>query len=242
MKLFTWNCQGAFRKKYMPVANMKPDLAVIQECELPERLNWAQGSAPTQLLWFGDKPNKGLGVFSWTNLEFHALEGYDRSIRHCIPLEISAPYRFQFIAIWAMDETNDKLSYSAQVYQAVSVYRDFIQSSDTVLMGDFNSNPRSSTQGRVGNHTALSFALDQLWLISAYHQHFHERPGQEKQATYYFSRKIERPAHIDYAYIPVRWLRRLKKVQVGDPKLWLEHSDHCPLTVEITPLENNKIV
>ncbi len=241
IRILTWNCQGAFRKKYALIAALKPDLAVIQECELPERIKWADGLPPSAGRWFGDKPNKGLGIFSWTGMLFEPLEGYDRSIRHCIPLEITAPYRFNLIGVWAMDEANDQLSYSAQVYQAVSVYREWMQSADSVLIGDFNSNPRSS-RSRIGSHSALSLALDQLWLISAYHQFFHERPGQEKRATYYFSRNLARCAHIDYAYIPVRWLRRLARVEVGDPAVWLQHSDHCPLIVEVKPRTAQDIV
>ena len=37
LKLLTWNCAGAFRKKTGPLTAFQPDLAVIQECERPER-------------------------------------------------------------------------------------------------------------------------------------------------------------------------------------------------------------
>lgn len=37
MKIVTWNCQGAFRRKAAPIAQFRPDLAVIQECEAPVR-------------------------------------------------------------------------------------------------------------------------------------------------------------------------------------------------------------
>ena len=38
MKLITWNCQGAFRKKAEIILTLNPDILVIQECESPERL------------------------------------------------------------------------------------------------------------------------------------------------------------------------------------------------------------
>ena len=35
MKIITWNCNGAFRKKYDFLNNFDWDIAVIQECENP---------------------------------------------------------------------------------------------------------------------------------------------------------------------------------------------------------------
>jgi len=233
LKLMTWNCQGAFRKKYPLVADLAPDLAVIQECEHPERIPWKFGRPPTAALWFGEKPTKGLGVFSWTDLTFQPLEEYDSSIRYCIPIRVIAPYQFQLIAVWAMQHKRGLHSYGAQVYQAIGAYRQFILDADTVFMGDYNSSQRTTPEGRMGNHTAIAMNLHELWLISAYHHFFLERQGQEKRATYFRGRKLDRPAHLDYAYIPSRWLRRLAKVEVGDPNIWLAHSDHCPIIVEI---------
>jgi hypothetical protein len=40
----------------------------------------------------------------------------------------------------------------------------------------------------------------------------------------------------------VRWLRRLKQVEVGAPEIWLAHSDHCPLIVDIQEKEKGTIV
>jgi exodeoxyribonuclease-3 len=242
MKLITWNCQGAFRKKYELIADLVPDLAVIQECESLEKLTWKKGRPPTCSRWFGEKSSKGVGVFSWTDLEFAPLSDYDTSIRYCIPLVISRPYQFHLIAVWAMDHPEDRLSYSAQVFQAVGQYREFIQAADSVMLGDFNSSKRSTPRSRIGNHTTLTNAIDLLWLISAYHQYFHEKPNQEKRGTFFRGRKTAKVAHIDYAYIPVRWLRRLKQVEVGAPEIWLAHSDHCPLIVDIQEKEKGTIV
>jgi exodeoxyribonuclease III len=233
VKLITWNCQGAFRKKFPLIAEIKPDLAVIQECEHPERIPWKKGQPPTTALWFGEKPSKGLGIFSWTGLTIEAVEDYDHTIRYCIPLRITAPYQFNLIAVWAMDHKMSSHSYSGQVYQAIGAYRDFILAADTVFMGDYNSSAATTPKSRLGNHPTLAMNLHDLWLVSAYHQFYFERQGQEKRWTYFQGRKINRRSHIDYAYIPSRWTRRLSNVQVGEPGQWLEHSDHCPVIVEI---------
>ncbi len=233
LTLLTWNCQGAFRKKYSLISTLAPDLAVIQECEHPERIPWKQGCPPTSSLWFGDKPTKGLGIFSWTGLTIEEIPGRDASIRYCVPLRVVSPYQFQVIAVWAMEHPREAHSYSAQVYQAIGAYRELIQAQDTLVIGDYNSSQRTTPKTRLGNHTTLRMDLHDLWLISAYHQFFHERQGAETRWTFFHGRKLERPAHIDYAYIPARWLRRLRQVQVGEPGTWLAHSDHCPLIVEV---------
>ena len=54
MRLITWNCQGAFRKKYLAIASQSPDLAVIPECEHPDKLTWKKGYPPTSILWMGE--------------------------------------------------------------------------------------------------------------------------------------------------------------------------------------------
>ena len=76
MKLLTWNCQGAFRKKYELIADLAPDLAVIQECEALDKLPWKQGRPPSSACWFGESTSKGVGVFSWSDLEFAPLADY----------------------------------------------------------------------------------------------------------------------------------------------------------------------
>lgn len=231
MKILTWNCQGAFRKKYPLVAAMTPDLAVIQECEHPDRLPWKQGSPPSAALWFGDKPTRGLGVFSWTGRSIETAPGHDPGIRHCAPVVVDAQEPFHLVGVWAMDHKDAKLSYSAQIFQAVAAYREFILAADTVFLGDFNSNLRSTPRSRIGNHTTLINALSGLGMISAYHFATGEKQGKERRGTHYRARKIDRPGHIDYIYFPTRWIRRFKRVEIGDPKKWLAFSDHCPLVV-----------
>jgi exonuclease III len=233
VRLISWNCQGAFRKKYSLIARFKPDLAVIQECEDPHRIPWKMGCPPNEAVWCGDNPTRGLGIFSWAGLTFQPLEQIDETIRYCLPLQVRGSRPMNLIAVWAMDHRDRRLSYSAQIYQAIAIYREFIQSAETLFVGDFNSSKKTTPRSRIGNHATLTTALEDFWLVSAYHHFFHEKQGKELHGTFYRGRKPDKPAHIDFAYIPVAWLRVLRRVQVGDPTAWLEHSDHCPLIVDV---------
>jgi hypothetical protein len=69
MKLVTWNCQGAYRKKATLIAHFKPDIAVIQECETLDRLTFAQDiPRPTAQVWFGNSIHKNEPNFrAWLN-------------------------------------------------------------------------------------------------------------------------------------------------------------------------------
>jgi hypothetical protein len=103
MKLATWNCEGAYRNKAEAIARWMPDIAVIQECESPDRLIFASGvPRPTSQLWFGDlsHPSKGLAVFSYTNFQFERIEPYHEEIRYCVPLRVTGEQSFNLLAIW----------------------------------------------------------------------------------------------------------------------------------------------
>src|SRR5205823_4751733 len=91
------------------IAQWAPDIAVIQECEHPERLVFEPGvPGPTSQLWFGDPthPSKGLAVFSYTGYRFACHRPRDDSIRYCLPLRVTGDIGFNLIAIWAMGHTN----------------------------------------------------------------------------------------------------------------------------------------
>jgi endonuclease/exonuclease/phosphatase family metal-dependent hydrolase len=57
-----------------------------------------------------------------------------------------------------------------------------------------------------------------------------EEQGKESKLTLFFHRKPERPYHIDYAFISKSLIgKNNNNIEVGDPDLWLEYSDHMPL-------------
>ena len=61
----------AYRRKASLMLAYKPDIVVVPECEHPDKLKFENGThLPNDVFWFGTNPNKGLGVFSYSNYKF----------------------------------------------------------------------------------------------------------------------------------------------------------------------------
>jgi hypothetical protein len=99
MKIISWNCKMAYRKKAELILKYHPDLVVVPECEYFEE------SAKT--LWFGDNPKKGIGIFSYSDFRLELLSEYYPSFKYVVPIKVSGPLNFNLFAIWAMNDAND---------------------------------------------------------------------------------------------------------------------------------------
>ncbi|NOZ62070.1 MAG: endonuclease/exonuclease/phosphatase family protein [Calditrichaeota bacterium] len=232
MRIITWNCQGAFRKKVRHIANLKPDIAVIQECEKLEMLNLENEIVqPYSQHWFGDG-QKGLGIFSFTEYTIHPYNEYDSSIRHCVPVHVKGKTDFNLIAVWAMNHKQRRLSYIAQVYLGIEKYKNLIKQRDTIVMGDFNFNKIWDDTPRIANFSKVVDELEKDGISSIYHEYFREPYGKETKNTLYMYRKQDKGFHIDYCFAPKSWLRFLKSVQIGHYDFWCKLSDHCPLIID----------
>ena len=73
MKIITWNCNGAFRKKLQYLEQFNADILVIQECEDPKQSTKAYEEWASNYLWIGKNKNKGLGIFAKKEIEIEKL-------------------------------------------------------------------------------------------------------------------------------------------------------------------------
>ena len=77
VKIVTWNCNGAFRKKFHFIDKFQADIYIIQECEDPMNVitNDSEYAIFTNNhLWVGNNKNKGLGVFIKTGLSIKKVD------------------------------------------------------------------------------------------------------------------------------------------------------------------------
>lgn len=100
---------------------------------------------------------------------------------------------------------------------------------DTILIGDFNANKIWDDPDCWWNMSDNNKILNNLGLYSAYHITQMEQLGEEKTSTFYLYRHLDRPYHIDYAYINPQ---NLVSFKILDKDKYLKYSDHIPLLLE----------
>ncbi len=84
MKLIAWNCHQSFRTKAEKVLLKQPDVLVLPECEMPDRIQ-AKGIEFSDSHWVGDHKHKGLGIFTFNGWKIEALEEVSPRIPYVIP-------------------------------------------------------------------------------------------------------------------------------------------------------------
>ncbi|WP_278380749.1 endonuclease/exonuclease/phosphatase family protein [Chryseobacterium arthrosphaerae] len=234
MKIITWNCNMAFRKKAEFILIENPDILIIPECENPERLSFGPNTRqPNDTFWYGNNPHKGIGVFSFGDFKIKLLDIHQPEFRYILPLSIyNEEINLIVFAIWAQKPEKHSC-YTEQIWNAVHFYSHLLDHENVILAGDFNSNSIWDKPRRVYNHTHLVDYLKTKNIVSTYH-HFHNQlQGQEKDHTLFMYRKIDQPYHIDFCFVSSNLLDKLENVEIGTYEKWTIHSDHKPLTVTI---------
>jgi endonuclease/exonuclease/phosphatase family metal-dependent hydrolase len=136
---------------------------------------------------------------------------------------------FNVLVVWAKPHLRAG-HYLDSLYRGIEGYRDFIESDDTVILGDFNS----AAYFGEGHLRFVDMLREDFGLFSAYHEYHNLNHGDETHYTYFDRTKKGKPFHIDYCFVPQSWLRRLKRVTVGRHNEWADLSDHVPLIIEIS--------
>ncbi len=232
MIVITWNCNMAFRKKLGLILKHRPDILVIPECEHPDRLKFPAGTRkPANMLWYGNNPNKGLGIFSYGNYTLRQLDCYDPTIRTIVPIAVTGgDIDFTLIAAWAYNPTDPDGQYVEQVWKALHHYHDLLNG-PTMLMGDLNSNTIWDRKYRVSNHSSVVKLLEEKGIHSTYHLYHKQQQGSEKHPTFYLYRHKDKPYHLDYCFVSSNMAGMLRKVTIGRHHAWQPYSDHVPVMV-----------
>jgi exodeoxyribonuclease-3 len=233
MRVITWNCNMAFRKKASLLLKYKPDILVIPECEHPGKLKLPPRSKkPVSILWFGTNHHKGLGIFSFNDYKLTPIEPHNPNIKMVVPISVSGgEIDFTLFAIWANNPDDPDGQYVEQVWKALSHYDAQIKSERTMLVGDFNSNTIWDRKYRAGNHSNVVKVLGDKKIYSTYHLHHKQTQGKEKHPTFFLYRHKNKPYHLDYCFVSEDIAARIEKVSVGRHNFWKDYSDHVPVIV-----------
>lgn len=233
MKIITWNCNMAFRKKAEYILPFKPDILIVPECEHPDKLKFREGvRIPDNILWHGDNVNKGLGVFSYNNYKFRLLKNHNKDFKNILPISVTGPdTNFMLFAVWANHPADKDGPYVTQVWKAIHHYDKLIKRKNTILAGDFNSNSIWDRPRRIGNHTDVVTHLAKKKISSTYHTFHNQLHGKEAHPTQFMYRHGDKPYHLDYCFVSSDLIAKMVNVEVGTYEDWKLYSDHKPLIV-----------
>jgi exonuclease III len=224
----------AFRKKADLILSYKPDILVVPECEHPDKLLFpANTTKPTDILWFGKNQNKGLAIFSYCNFRFKLLENYNCDLQWIIPIAVSGgAFDFNLFAIWANNPGDKDGPYVEQIWKALLHYDNLLTNTNTILIGDFNSNTIWDRKHSKSNHSNVVEVLERKGIVSVYHLHHNHLQGEELHPTLYMYRHKDKPYHIDYCFVSNDMAEKLQSVEIGDYDFWSKYSDHVPVIVK----------
>jgi exonuclease III len=223
MKIVSWNCNGAFRKKFLDISEYDADIYVIQECENPETVtgeNYERFAC--NYIWKGDMPYKGLGVFAKQNILLEPKAWNNHLLRHFFPVGVNGS--FTLLAVWACRPYIEEYA----VYQDIHYAK---YDANMIIIGDFNSNKIwdcKRTEQR--SHSAVLEKLNRKGLSSAYHSVHNEEQGHETIGTFFLYKNSAKQYHIDYCFLNTA---KLKDFFIAEKDLWLRLSDHIPLVLSV---------
>lgn len=234
MRIITWNCNMAFRKKVALLQKYDPDILVIPECEHVDGIIFPEiGKQPTGRLWYGDNQHKGLGVISFNGYRLKLLRRHQPAFKTILPIAVTGgTIDLTLFAIWANNPQDKPNQYVGQVWQALHHYEKFIKRKRTILTGDFNSNTIWDKPRRIGNHSTVVEVLGKKKISSVYHHHFGQQQGKEEHATFHLYKHADKPYHLDYCFASGDLISKLQNVEIGQHEDWSRHSDHMPLIVD----------
>lgn len=231
MKIITWNCNMAFRKKAGHILAYMPDILVIPECEHPDKLKFADDvQKPTDIRWFGENKNKGLGIFSYGHFKLRLIKNHNPAFKMIVPIAVTGiNCKFTLFAVWANNPADPDGVYVEQVWKALNHYK--LKKKNTILAGDFNSNSIFDKKYRIGNHSHVVDLLHKKSITSCYHLHLKQLQGKEEHPTHYLYRHQDKPFHLDYCFASSDLADKISSVEIGEFELWKQYSDHVPVMV-----------
>lgn len=247
MKIVTWNCSGALRKKLSSIDSFDADILVIQECEDPGESTQIFREWAGTYLWVGENKNKGIGVFpkrgnhvkrlDWDG-EFK-IEGISssssslcwstESLRLFLPFTVND--NIEVLGVWTKGSDSEAFGYIGQFWKFLQIHKQDLAKGNQIILGDFNSNKIWDKRDRWWSHTDVVNELKKIGLESLYHAKSGENQGEERSPTFFLYRDSSKPYHIDYAFVSRHFLQ--SNIKIGEKSDWLSISDHMPIEIEL---------
>ena len=132
MRLITWNCKGAYRRKHGFISALNPDLVIVPECERMSGIDQELGAPVLRsFLWFGSEPKKGLGVLSYGDYTVEVHPAYVERHKWIVPLNVTGATSFLLFAVWSIPVPSTG-SYVQPVLDAFDEYQGLMDQRNVV--------------------------------------------------------------------------------------------------------------
>jgi exonuclease III len=230
MKIITWNCNGAFRKKFEQILKFNADLYIIQECEDPKHSkdkNYIKFSENS--IWIGDNKNKGLGIFAQSNILLTNNNWESNNLKYFISCKINND--FDILCVWCHYANSPNFRYIGQFWKYLQINKSKMK--NIIIMGDFNSNKIWDEWDRWWNHSDVVRELSEIGIFSFYHKINNIEQGEEKVSTFFLYKNIEKKYHIDYVFGNINHYNKIKQLKYENFEEWKDKSDHIPILLEL---------
>lgn len=226
MKIVSWNANGRFRDKYESIIEEQADVYVIMECENPATSkNAAYRDFFKNYYWTGQIQYKGLMVFTLNpSVKIELLDWHDGGKRYFIPVRVNDS--FTLVGAWACNP------YCQELQDWVEAVGDHI-TSDTIIMGDLNSNVIFDPENIKKSGKSFGHVLEMIkpkGLEGMWHRLHKEKHGEERTPTFFLYRHLNNPFHIDHCLASPELVSLL---DIRTQWQWLSLSDHLPLVAEV---------
>lgn len=230
IKVVTWNCAMALRRKLSEVSGFAAHVMVLQECSRADAY-LLETIGLKLACWTGNNQHKGLALAARPELKLTArpIRGVQWGIRGTTAQGLG------IIAMWACATKNSSERYIRQVHKVLD--RGILDTMPprSMFLGDFNSNTIWDGMHRQLNHSRVVEKFAKSGYRSAYHDLRGEIQGRESTPTLFLQRNRRKAYHIDYAFLSPKMLIELRTLTIGAPAAWLRLSDHMPLEIEFGP-------
>ena len=227
MRIITWNCNLSLSRKLHRILDLAPDIAIFQECEkdlkgIPD--GW-------EYIWFGHNPKKGIGILS-SNSKIELDSNFDETWTYFLPINVNNG-NLKLLATWAYNHRADRFGddKTGMALGVLEKLKEWMSSGSIIMVGDFNNSVVWDKPNGNNNFKDIASTLYGLDMVSAYHSDRNEEYGAESKATFFHTKKRNKPFCIDHVFCHSSL--NVKNVVIGDYDEWIKDSDHVPVIVDI---------